>query len=465
MALASPQLSQGAGITVAATLIEPAEPNSAEVLTVRLDLDTHSGDLMRYDLTQLAVLRTSEGITVTDGFTWQGKGETSHHRSGFLQVEVVRDGMPLISATTSYLELELNDIGVPSRRFRWEGTELTRLQPTPVPVAEAHIYLPAIAEGSVVALDPSTLEVAWRLQVSDGNETRGPESAMGIAVSPDGRTIYTGDVATRELVVVDVATQEITVRLPLVHGIHAIDLSPDGQYLWVDGGLDDYSWLSATTVIDTQSLEVIRTLSPGLGVAAHLSFTPDGQQVWAASVTTNLVWVWDAATGAVLDAIPLTGAPLRGATPEGQAGLLGFNEVAISPDGTRAYAVGPEAATVFVIEVASRQLLGSVPAGERAHGIAVTPDGREVWTANRSGSVTIIDATTLEVLDTLEVAPYANHVAFDDAGRAFVSRQDDVAVIEVVSRTIIAEIAVGSEPHEFSLKGVSSPNRHALAGE
>lgn len=448
--LAAPQTSQGAGITVTATPLSGAEAAAAG-LRFRLELDTHSGDLMTYDLAALATLRTSEGRTVSEGFSWQGESESSHHRAGVLRLDAAAGGAALITGATTYLELELRDVGVPSRVFRWEGEALA-----PLRVASeetAYVFVPAIADGAVVAIDPTTLEVAWRLAVSQGSETRGAESAMGIAVSPDGRTVYTGDAATDALVVVDAETREVAARVQLNHKVHAIDLSPDGRYLWVDGGLEGYPWLSATSVIDTRTLEVVRTLSPGLGTAAHLSFTPDGREVWAASVTTNLVWAWDAATGEVLAAVPLTRAPLAARSPEAQQGLIGFNEVAISPDGDRAYAVGPEASVVFAIDVASRQLVGTAQVGERAHGIAVTKDGAEVWTANRSGSVTVIDAASLQVTQTLELGAYANHVSFSpDGALAYVSRQDDVAVIDVRSREVVKEIAVGKEPHEFSLK-------------
>ena len=316
-----------------------------------------------------------------------------------------------------------------------------------------YAYVPAIADGTIAAINLGTNEVDWTLQVSPGTEERAAESAMGIAASPDGRYVYTGDVVTKEVVVVDAETREIIQRIALPHGVHAIDLSPDGRWLWVTGGLENFSWLSATSVIDTRTLEIERTLSPALGSGAHWAFTPDGREIWAASVTTNLVWVTDVASGQVLAAVPLTRGILAGASPEAEKGLIGFNEVAISPDGKTAYAVGPEAAIVYAIDVATRQPIGTAQAGERAHGIAVSRDGREVWTADRGGTVTVIDAETLQVIDTLEVGEYANHIAFSLDGRyAYVTRLEDMAVLDASTRQIIWEIPLGKEPHEISLE-------------
>ena len=316
-----------------------------------------------------------------------------------------------------------------------------------------YAYVPSIAEGTISAINLSTHTVDWTLQVSQGTEERAAESAMGIAASPDGRFVYTGDVVTKEVVVVDAEAQKIIKRIALPHGVHAIDLSPDGAWLWVTGGLENFPWLSATSVIDTRTLEIAKTLSPALGNGAHWAFTPDGREIWAASITTNLAWVTDTASGQVLAAVPLTRGTLAGASPEAEKGLIGFNEIAISPDGKTAYAVGPEAAIVYAIDVASRKVIGTVQAGERAHGIAVSRDGREVWTADRGGTVTIIDAETLQVLDTLDMGEYANHIAFGLDGRyAYVTRLEDMVVIDVGTRQIIREIPLGKEPHEISLE-------------
>jgi DNA-binding beta-propeller fold protein YncE len=445
----------GAGITVSAEPIRGADDGA---IAFRIMLDTHAGDLMQYALVDLATIETGDGTIVTGPFVWEAASDTSHHREGVLRLTIPAPD----SWETASLRLVLRDIGVAERVFEWAPAEEAS---GAAGTLGRTIYVPVIADGAIAAIDTVTLELAWTLVVSEGSDERGPEAAMGIAASPDGRLVYAGDATTRELVVVDAGRREIVARVGLDHGIHAIDLAPDGRTLWVDGGLDGYPWLSATSVIDTETLGVVRTLVPALGSASHLAFTPDGREVWAPSVSSNLVWVWEADSGEVLAAIALTTAPLAGDSPEAARGQLGFNEIAISPDGTRAYAVGPEAAIVYAIDVAARRVLGSVPAGERAHGIAVSPDGREVWTANRSGSVSVIDALTLEPLATLDMGAYANHVSFSRDGTvAYVSRETDVAVVDVATRGIVREIPVGRAPHEFT-REPHEPASGAAAGD
>ncbi len=120
----------GAGIEVSATYMNPLlEPEEAGgKLIFKVALNTHSGNLLQFDLTELAVLRTSEGFIIDEGFIWEALSESGHHRLGYLEVEAVRDGRPLIGPETQYIELELKGIGIPSRTFKWE---LATLSPSP----------------------------------------------------------------------------------------------------------------------------------------------------------------------------------------------------------------------------------------------------------------------------------------------------------------------------------------------
>jgi len=119
--------SQAEGITVAVTFMNPLlkPEESAGKLVFKIALDTHTVDLSQFDLTQLAVLRTSEGVTVSEGFIWEPESESGHHRKGVLKVADAVGGTPIITKETQWLELELKGIGMLSRVFRWEGDLFT----------------------------------------------------------------------------------------------------------------------------------------------------------------------------------------------------------------------------------------------------------------------------------------------------------------------------------------------------
>ena len=66
--------------------------------------------------------------------------------------------------------------------------------------------------------------------------------------------------------------------------------------------------------------------------------------------------------------------------------------------------LGGLASTVSVLDARTLRLVGRVPVGRRPWGIAVSRDGRWVYTANGlSNDVSVIDARTLRVAATIPV--------------------------------------------------------------
>ena len=63
-----------------------------------------------------------------------------------------------------------------------------------------------------------------------------------------------------------------------VHGQPVFVMArPDGRNIWVNYAIPNNDTLQ---VIDTQSLKIIKTLTPGKGVL-HMEFEPRGGEVWA----------------------------------------------------------------------------------------------------------------------------------------------------------------------------------------
>jgi hypothetical protein len=119
--------SRAAGIEVRITLLPSLEGGSAgepERLRFQVSIDTHAGSLMQYDLSRIAVLRTSRGTSVESGFVWEPESESSHHRSGILWLPGRVNGQPLLDESVESIELELKGLAATSRTFRWTRQEL-----------------------------------------------------------------------------------------------------------------------------------------------------------------------------------------------------------------------------------------------------------------------------------------------------------------------------------------------------
>ena len=108
------------------------------------------------------------------------------------------------------------------------------------------------------------------------------------------------------------------------------------------------------------------------------------------------------------------------AIPGGSGGQ--HPDVALSPDGSRAYGTDDRNASVSVVDTASDRIVGLITFGGSANpsngdypnAVAVSPDGRRVYTANgtdarnRTSSVSIIDAATNTIVRTVPLSPSTN---------------------------------------------------------
>ncbi len=78
-----------------------------------------------------------------------------------------------------------------------------------------------------------------------------------------------------------------------VHGQPVFVMArPDGRNIWVNFAVPNNDTLQ---VIDTQSLDIIKTLKPGKGVL-HMEFEPRGEQVWASVRDEDRLAVFDTDT-------------------------------------------------------------------------------------------------------------------------------------------------------------------------
>lgn len=107
----------------------------------------------------------------------------------------------------------------------------------------------------------------------------------------DGKA-FVPAVGRHEVLVVDMKTWQEVGRIP-AHGQPVFVMSqPDGRQVWVNFA---YPLNDTIQVIDTQSLEVIKTMTPGKGVL-HMEFTPRGEDVWMSVRDKDVIKVIDTAT-------------------------------------------------------------------------------------------------------------------------------------------------------------------------
>ena len=103
---------------------------------------------------------------------------------------------------------------------------------------------------------------------------------------------YLPAIGRNEVLVVDTRTWREVGRIGVAgQPVFAI-ARPDGRQVWVNFALPNNGKVQ---VIDTEAMQVVRTLEPGRAVL-HLEFTPRGEQVWMSARDDDRVVVYDTGT-------------------------------------------------------------------------------------------------------------------------------------------------------------------------
>ena len=177
-------------------------------------------------------------------------------------------------------------------------------------------------------------------------------------------------------------------------------------------------------------------LGAGLATLTTVGSAGAAQLVYSSNQVAGTVSVNDAATGGPVGPDIVVGGAPRG--------------LAVSPDGSEIYVANLATNSVSVIDAATRSLVATVPVGAFPLNVAPSPDGDRLYVTNAvSNSVSVIDTSTDAVVATVPVsgAPYGIAVA-PDGDRAYAVAQggNRVAVIDTETATVVDSFPVGGAP-------------------
>ena len=111
-----------------------------------------------------------------------------------------------------------------------------------------------------------------------------------------GRRVFLPAVGRHELLVVEGDDWREVGRVSLLGQPVFAEARPDGREVWVNFAFPDNDKLQ---VVDTETLQVLDTLTPGKGVL-HMEFSPRAEQVWVSVRDANRVLVYDTGRRAVV---------------------------------------------------------------------------------------------------------------------------------------------------------------------
>ena len=206
---------------------------------------------------------------------------------------------------------------------------------------------------------------------------------------------------------IDLPTKVEIARLPIGPVIpHEVDVSPDGKWALTSEYGTKERHGQHLILIDIANAIILSRIDIGPNSRPHTAlFLPDGKRAVATMEESDQLALVDLEQGKLLRTYP-TG---------GREGHM----VRLSADGSRAYVTSRKGAgTLSIIFLNEERDPVVIQTGAGAEGLAVSPDGREIWVANRrEETISIVDAESLKIVATLPSRLYAGRIEMSQDGR------------------------------------------------
>ncbi|MFI5120747.1 MAG: alkaline phosphatase family protein [Thermoanaerobaculia bacterium] len=245
----------------------------------------------------------------------------------------------------------------------------------------------------------------------------------------------------------------------------ALALTPDGTRVVV-----------ACTGADDQSLHLLDAASGKLLVKQPLphswlglALSRDGERVYVAGAKGKNVLVYRLERDRFVAEEPISlkrteDGPKLDATPGG---------LAISPDGTALWVARILANDVVKIDLATKSIVATVPAGTHPYRPVFSSDGKILALAAWGGAaVTFIDPDEAIVAGSVKTADHPGDLVFSAESRTLFVAQANrnlVAAVDIASRAVVRQISVAfgpdgpGTPSADSMPDGSTPNALALS--
>lgn len=268
--------------------------------------------------------------------------------------------------------------------------------------------------------------------------------AAALCTSPAwSDTIFVSNEKDNTVTVLDSKTLEVIKTIPTGLRPRGIVITPDFSEVLVCVGDDN-----RLDVIDTNTLEVSRTLPSGPDPEL-LDVDPAGDRIYVANEDDSIVTILERKDGKMLAEVPV------GIEPEGMA---------VSPDNTITVATSEATSMAHVIDNKTFEVLANILVDTRPREARFLPGGgKHFWVSSEiGGTVSVIDTATLELVkkfgfeipgvDPDLIQPVGIRFKLDGT-KAFValSHANRVAVVDTETFEVDRYIIVGQRPWHMAM--------------
>lgn len=258
-----------------------------------------------------------------------------------------------------------------------------------------------------------------------------PENIKGVVASVDRKSLYFTTLTT--LCRVDLVTDETVWTKELPGGCDRLAITPDGRWLYVPS-LEKSTW----NVVDAESGELVKTLE--VGIAAHNTLgSADGREMYLADRHSPVLTVADTSLHELTRKVGPFSDSIRPFTIDGAA-----TRVFVCVDELLGYEVGDLTTGKKLARIEVNGFAKGTPKrhGCPSHGIAITPDEREVWLCDAvNRRLHVFDNTVDPPNQTasIEVRDEPGWITMSEDGRRAYSSTGEV--IDIATKKIIHSLS------------------------
>jgi YVTN family beta-propeller protein len=310
--------------------------------------------------------------------------------------------------------------------------------------AEAYtLYVGNSRGDDITIIDMASLRVTGVIKAA--------ERVHGVCTEADGKRLFVTVETDHTLRIIDTATQQTVGTVKVTGRPNQCAVTPDGKYVVVpirDGDSVD--------IVDVAQQKIVRVLP--IKEPHNALNTSSNRYVYVSSMGSHEIDVIDLEKMDFAAHIPAGGRP---------------RPYVVSADGNTMYVAVADLHGFVIVDVPSKKVVERVeiPAQHETlrplqyetpdtltHGLALTPDGSELWVSSLlDDSMYIYDIKTKKVTGRVSTGQGPNWIVFTPDGKyACISNTDtdDVSIIEVKTRREVTRVKVGKVPKRLAVASV-----------
>jgi DNA-binding beta-propeller fold protein YncE len=261
-------------------------------------------------------------------------------------------------------------------------------------------------------------------------EGKKPENVKGIAASAKTGIVYVTSLGS--MIAIDAVTGKQLWNETYAGGCDRMAISPDGKILYVPE-LEGPAW----HVVNAATGDVITTIETNSG-SHNTIWPPDGGHVYLAGLKSRLLSIADSNTNSVVETVGPFENVIRPFTVNG-SGTLVF----VNVNGLLGFEVGDlrTGRKLYHVEVQGYKQGPVKRHGCPSHGIALSPNEKELWLADCANSaIHVFDSTVMppKQMTTIKARDCVGWLSFSMDGKFAYSSTGEI--IDATTKKVIASL-------------------------